>query len=174
MPQKRNPKLCQDIIAATAEIRAMVPLALEAMQTEHEADRTTSLMMDTAEARATIATGDVLSRLGAILVGLKLDPVRMRQNLDLGGGLIMAEAVMLKLGATIGRQHAHDVVYEAAQQAAVEGRPFAALLAADTRVAAHLDAAAIADLLDPVGYTGLCADMARDAARRARQVAAAC
>jgi 3-carboxy-cis,cis-muconate cycloisomerase len=37
MPQKRNPKLCQDIIAASAEIRSCVPLALEAMQTEHEA-----------------------------------------------------------------------------------------------------------------------------------------
>ena len=171
MPQKRNPKLCQDIIAATAEIRAIVPLALEAMQTEHEADRTTSLMMDAAEARAAIATGDVLSRLGTILAGLKLDPARMRRNLDLGGGLIMAEAVMLKLGATIGRQHAHDVVYEAAQQAAVAGRSFASLLAADARVTAHLDPAAIAELLDPTGYTGLCADMARAAAMRARLVA---
>jgi hypothetical protein len=36
-------ELCQDIIAAAAEVRASVPLALEAMQTEHEADRTTSL-----------------------------------------------------------------------------------------------------------------------------------
>ncbi|HYU12406.1 MAG TPA: lyase family protein [Stellaceae bacterium] len=44
MPQKRNPKLCQDIIAASAEIRSCVPLALEAMQTEHEADRTTSVI----------------------------------------------------------------------------------------------------------------------------------
>src|SRR5215472_9396363 len=49
MPQKRNPKLCQDIIAAAAEVRASVPLALEAMQTEHEADRTTSLVMEAAE-----------------------------------------------------------------------------------------------------------------------------
>ena len=49
MPQKRNPKLCQDIIAAAAEVRSAVPLALEAMQTEHEADRTTSLIMDAAE-----------------------------------------------------------------------------------------------------------------------------
>ncbi len=57
MPQKRNPKLCQDIIAAAAEVRASVPLALEAMQTEHEADRTTSLIMDAAEARASIALG---------------------------------------------------------------------------------------------------------------------
>ncbi len=171
MPQKRNPKLCQDVIAAAAEIRAMVPLALEAMQTEHEADRTTSLMMDAAEARACIATGDMLARLAEIMRGLRLDPARMRANLDLGGGLIMAEAVMLQLGATIGRQHAHDAVYDAAQEAAVQRRPFADLLAADARVTAHLDTAAITSLLDPTAYTGLCAEMARDAARRAREAA---
>jgi 3-carboxy-cis,cis-muconate cycloisomerase len=171
MPQKRNPKLCQDIIALTAEVRALVPLALEAMQTEHEADRTTSLMMDSAEARACIAMGDLLSRLGEVLRGLRLDPVRMRRNLDLGGGLIMAEAVMLELGATLGRQHAHDVVYDAAQLAFVEGHPFSKVLAADPRVTAHLDPAAVDGLLDPVAYTGLCADMAREAAGRARIVA---
>jgi adenylosuccinate lyase len=172
MPQKRNPKLCQDIIAAAAEVRMMVPLALEAMQTEHEADRTTSLMMDAAEARACIAMGDLLSRLGEVVRGLHLNPDRMRANLDLGGGLIMAEAVMLELGATMGRQHAHDVVYDASQVAFVQGKPFAALLAADPRVTAHLDATAIAGLLDPTAYTGLCAQMARETAARARAVAA--
>jgi adenylosuccinate lyase len=172
MPQKRNPKLCQDIIALAAEVRALVPLALEAMQTEHEADRTTSLMMDSAEARACIAMGDLLSRLGEVCRGLRLDPVRMRRNLDLGGGLIMAEAVMLQLGATLGRQHAHDVVYDAAQAAFVEGRPFSAVLAADPRLSGHLGAATLEGLLDPLAYTGLCADMARAAAVRARTVGA--
>jgi 3-carboxy-cis,cis-muconate cycloisomerase len=172
MPQKRNPKLCQDIIAAAAEVRASVPLALEAMQTEHEADRTTSLIMEAAEARSAIALGDALARLVEVLKGLRLDPARMRRNLDLGGGLIMAEAVMLNLGAAIGRQHAHDVVYDAAQAAFVEARPFAELLAVDPRVTAHLDSQAIAALLDPTAYTGLCADMARDAALRARATAA--
>jgi len=171
MPQKRNPKLCQDIIAAAAEVRAAVPLALEAMQTEHEADRTTSLIMEAAEARASIALGDALSRLIEVLRGLRLDPDRMRRNLDLGGGLIMAEAIMLNLGAAIGRQHAHDVVYDAAQSAFVEGRPFAELLATDPRITAHLDAEAITALLDPTAYTGLCAEMARDAAARARATA---
>jgi 3-carboxy-cis,cis-muconate cycloisomerase len=171
MPQKRNPKLCQDIIAAAAEIRSQVPLALEAMTTEHEADRTTSLMMDTAESRACIATGDMLSRLGEVMRGLRLDPVRMRANLDLGGGLIMAEAVMLDLGAAIGRQHAHDAVYDAAQDAFVQGRSFGDLLAADQRVTAHLSAEQIRLLLDPTSYTGLCADMAREGASRARSAA---
>jgi len=172
MPQKRNPKLCQDIIAAAAEVRAAVPLALEAMQTEHEADRTTSLIMEAAAARACVATGDMLARLVEVLNGLQLDPARMRKNLDLGGGLTMAEAVMLDLGAAIGRQHAHDVVYDAAQAAFVEGRAFGTVLAEDPRVIAHLDAKAIEKLLDPTAYTGLCAEMARDAAVQARATAA--
>ena len=172
MPQKRNPKLCQDVIALCADVRACVPLALEAMQTEHEADRTTSLMMDAAEARAVIAMGDALGRLGVVTRELGLDPARMRRNLELGGGLIMAEAVMLQLATTLGRQHAHDVVYDAAQAAAVEGRAFAAVLGGDPRVTAHLERAAIDSLLDPVAYSGLCADMAREAAARARCAAA--
>jgi 3-carboxy-cis,cis-muconate cycloisomerase len=171
LPQKRNPKLCQDIIAAAAEVRSAVPLALEAMYTEHEADRTTSLMFDSADARTAVATGDMLARLVEVLRGLRLDPERMRANLDLGGGLIMAEAVMLELGRTIGRQHAHDVVYDAAQAAFVEGKKFGQLLAADPRVAAHLDARAIEALLDPTAYTGLCADLARETALRARNTA---
>ncbi len=95
----------------------------------------------------------------------------MRANLDLGGGLIMAEAVMLDLGATIGRQHAHDVVYDAAQAAFVERKSFSDLLAADKRVTQHLAPAAIGELIDPVGYIGLCAEMAREAAARARAAA---
>jgi adenylosuccinate lyase len=141
------------------------------MQSEHEADRTTSLVMEAAEARACIATGDMLARLVEVLKGLRLDAVRMRKNLDLGGGLIMAEAVMLDLGAAIGRQHAHDVVYDAAQTAFVDGRPFGAVLAEDPRVTAHLDSKAIEKLLDPTAYTGLCAEMAREAAARARTAA---
>jgi adenylosuccinate lyase len=171
MPQKRNPKLCQDVIAAAAELRALVPLALEAAQTEHEADRTTSLMMQEATSRAAILMGDILVRLVQIMRDLTIDPQRMRRNLDLSGGLIMAEAVMLKLGETIGRQHAHDVVYDAAQASATEGRDFGELLAADKRLTKHMSTDQVAALLDPTAYLGLCADMARDAAKRAREIA---
>ena len=63
MPQKRNPKLAQDIVAAAAQIRVLVPLALEAMQTEHEADRTTSMMMDRALIDACGLMGDICNAL---------------------------------------------------------------------------------------------------------------
>jgi len=51
----------------------------------------------------------------------QLDPKRMRANLDLSGGLIMAEAIMLELGTTLGRRHAHDIIYDAAQVARSRG-----------------------------------------------------
>jgi len=79
--------------------------------------------------------------------------------------------VMLDLGTAIGRQHAHDAVYDAAQAAFVENKPFGELLAADARVTAHMPAEQIRTLLDPTAYTGLCAGMARDGAARARALA---
>lgn len=171
MPQKRNPKLCEDILAATAELRTCVPLALEAMQAEHEADSFTTVMMTRALTQACTLTGDVLQRLAMLVDGLQLFPERMRQNLDLSGGLIMAEPLMLELGKQIGRQHAHDVIYEASQAAAVSGRAFRELLAADERVSTRLSAAQIDALLDPALYSGLCRQFAEQAAQRARSVA---
>ncbi len=172
MPQKRNPKLTQDIVAAAAEVRALVPLALEAMQTEHEADRTTSMMMDRAVAQACMLTGDILQRLDVVLSGLQVFPERMRRNLDLSGGLIMAESLMLELGKQIGRQRAHDVVYDAAQAAATEGRAFRELLMEDERVSTHFTPPQIDALIDPARYTGLCPQFAERGAARAREVAA--
>ena len=48
MPQKRNPRLCQEILAWSTEVRTYVPMALESMQTEHEADGSTGKMIDMA------------------------------------------------------------------------------------------------------------------------------
>ena len=75
---------------------------------------------------------------------------------------------MLGLGRAIGRQSAHEVVYDAARG---EGTTFAAVLKHDPRVTAHLDAAAIDRLLDPAGHTGMSEGLARAAAQRARSTA---
>ena len=171
MPQKRNPKLSQDVVAGAAEIRALVPLALEAMQTEHEADRTTSVMMNCAINDACVLTGDILQRLIALFSGIQVFPDRMRRNLDLSGGLIMAEAVMLELGKQIGRQRAHDVVYDAAQASAVEGRPFRETLAEAEEVSTGLSGEQLDRLLDPAHYTGMCGRFAHQGAELARETA---
>src|SRR5437773_9835112 len=76
MPQKRNPKLSQDIIAAAAQIRALVPLALAATQTAHEADRTPRSMMSRALVQACELTGDMPQRLIVLMDGLQVFPER--------------------------------------------------------------------------------------------------
>ena len=173
MPQKRNPKLSQDVVAAAAQVRALVPLALEAMQTEHEADRTTSVMFDRAITEACALTGDILERLIALFSGLTLFPEHMRKNLDISGGLIMSEALMLELGTQMGRQRAHDVVYEAAQASFTGGRPFRELLVEDAQVRAKLTSDQVTELIDPARYTGLCRQFAEEGALRAQNTASA-
>jgi 3-carboxy-cis,cis-muconate cycloisomerase len=78
----------------------------------------------------------------------------MRRNLDAGGGLIMAEAVMMGLAPQLGRGAAHDAVHHACDIALAEGITLAAALARDSRIAALLDTGAIARLTDPAGYLG--------------------
>lgn len=172
MPQKRNPKLCQDIIADETHVRSLVPLALEAMLGDHEADGSRSMMIDRALRQSVELSGDILVRLLDVVSGLRVFPERMRRNLELSGGLIMSESLMLELGRAIGRQRAHDVVYEAAQKAATSGEAFASLLAKDEEIAARLGAERLAGMLDPTRYTGDSARQAGEQAARARGVAA--
>ncbi len=169
MPQKRNPILCQDVMASAAQVRALVPLALDAMMTEHEANRMTTVMMRAALGPACIHMGDCLGRLNAIAEGLELFPARMRENLDLTGGMILSEAIMMELGKALGRQEAHDVVYDAIEDVLAGKVSFTAALAKAPKLVAELSPDAVQAMLDPAGYTGLCADMAREQAALARQ-----
>jgi len=118
-------------------------------------------------------TGDLLQRLIVLFDGLQVFPARMRENLDLSGGLIMAEALMLELGKQIGRQRAHDAVYDAAQASVTQSRPFRDTLAEDPHVSAGFSQAQVDALLDPARYTGLCREFAERGAAAGREIAAA-
>jgi adenylosuccinate lyase len=170
MPHKRNPQLADDCIAISAEVRALVPLALEATLHDHEVDGAHTAMLQDALERACVLSGDLLVRLHTILNGLTVDEDRMRANLGLTGGLITSEAVMLALGRRIGRQVAHEVVYEATRTLG-PGTTFAAALRADSRITDHLADAELDALLDPSTHVGLSADLARASAAHGREVA---
>ncbi len=172
MPQKRNPILCQDIIADADKVRGLVTLGLEAMMTEHEANRATTVMMRGAIGPAAIHVGDILGRLIVVAKDIALDPTRMRANLELTGGMILSEAIMMELGKKLGRQVAHDLVYDAVEEVRAGRADFSTALAGDARIRDSMGAASADKFLDPAVYTGLCVDMAREQAARARQVAA--
>ena len=168
MPQKRNPKRSQRIVANAARMRGYVNLSLESMQEEHEADASGQQMINAAIDQTCILTDEIILGLIDLFDGVNLYPERMRRNLDLSGGLIMSEQIMLELGKEIGRQRAHDVVYDAAQKSVNEGRSFLDTLAEEEDVVARLSKDQIAELLDPENYMGLCSYFAFTFGARAR------
>jgi 3-carboxy-cis,cis-muconate cycloisomerase len=89
-----------------------------------------------------------------VLNGLQVDEKRMRSNLDITKGLIVSEAVMMGLGPYLGRQYAHDLVYDICRKVVATGRPLVDLLAESAEITKHLDRAALAKLCDPANYLG--------------------
>jgi 3-carboxy-cis,cis-muconate cycloisomerase len=93
------------------------------------------------------------------LAGLIVDEKKMDENLAVSRGLIVAEAVMMGLAPQIGRQEAHDVVYDACRLANEKGLSLAEALLADPRVADRIDRATIERLTSPKNYLGLAPSM---------------
>ncbi|MDE2006289.1 MAG: 3-carboxy-cis,cis-muconate cycloisomerase, partial [Rhodospirillales bacterium] len=154
MPQKRNPIASEYIHAAARGVQALVPLMLGAMAQDHERGTGPWQAEALAIPQAFVLTHGALCHARTIAEGLTVDAARMRRNLDLTGGLIVAEAVMMGLAPMLGRGEAHHVVKHACDVALAKGVGLAEALARAPEVAGRLDAAAIARLTDPAGYLG--------------------
>ena len=154
MPQKRNPISCEIILAAAKVVRQNAGLMLDAMAADHERATGPWQLEWVAIPEAFIATGGALRQARFMLEGLIVDAERMRRNLDLTGGLIVAEAVMMALAQHTGRQTAHDVVYGACRAALDKGTTLLSELERQPEVTRHLDKARLAQLTDPVNYLG--------------------
>jgi 3-carboxy-cis,cis-muconate cycloisomerase len=154
MPQKRNPIASEYILAASRTVQALVPVMLGAMAQDHE--RATGPWQGEALAlpQAFVLTHGALLHARAIAEGMVVDAQRMRQNLDLTHGLIVAEAVMMGLAPVLGRGEAHHVVRHACDIALVERLPLADALSRDPKVTSRLDRAAIERMTDPASYLG--------------------
>jgi 3-carboxy-cis,cis-muconate cycloisomerase len=154
MPQKRNPISCEYILALAKVVRQQAGLMLDAMAVDYERATGPWQLEWVAVPQAFIAAGGALRQARFMLEGLVVDAGRMRRNLDLTGGLIVAEAVMMALAEHTGRGAAHDVVYDACRAALEKGSTLLAELERRPEVTRHLDAKRLAQLTDPVNYLG--------------------
>ncbi|MCG8543815.1 MAG: adenylosuccinate lyase family protein [Alphaproteobacteria bacterium] len=159
LPQKRNPILCQPLVATGRVLREKTALALDAMVQDHERGIGPMHLEWSILPESFVLTGGALENAIGILDGLVVDEARMRANLDMLNGLIMSEAVMMGLAPHIGRNQAHDVVYEACAACADGGATLRDILLADARIAEHLSATEIDAMLDPSNYLGTAREM---------------
>jgi len=168
LPHKQNPVAAISAVAAAMRAPGLVAGLLGAMAHEHEraAGAWHAEWRPFSELLQTV--GSAAAWLRDCLEHLEVDVARMRANLDLTHGAVLAERVTTALAADLGRHTAHKLVEAAARQAFASGRPLADVLAGTDEVAARLDAEAIGRLLDPAGYLGATDELIRRALRAHR------
>ena len=159
MPQKRNPISSELMLAASKGVRQHAGLMLDAMIQDFERATGPWHAEWMAIPESFVLTAGALHQAKFALGGLIVDEAQMAKNLDISRGLIVAEAVMMGLAPQIGRQQAHDVVYDACRVVNEKGGTLAEALAADPQVSDRIDRATIDRLTAPRNYLGLAPQM---------------
>jgi len=159
MPHKRNPAICETMITVGRTLRYHVAAMQEAMIQVHERDSAIWKMEWKALPELCLGTALLLKLGGHVLENLTVNREKMRANLDLLGGLLLSERVMFHLAEKLGKQTAHEVVYEAAMHAQEHGTTLEAALARDPRLKGALSGNELGALLDPTTYVGLAPEL---------------
>lgn len=159
MPQKRNPISSELMLAAAKAVRQHAGLMVDAMVQDFERATGPWYAEWIALPESFLYTAGALHQAQFALGGLTVDAQRMRQNLGMSRGLIVAEAVMMRLAPTLGRQAAHDLVYEACRTVHAQNCTLAEALSSMPAIAQHFDADAIQQMTDPANYLGLAPQM---------------
>src|SRR6266849_4706597 len=159
MPQKRNPVSCLYIHATTALVRQHAAALLEAAVADHERSTGPWEIEWIAVPDIFLLASGALAHSRRLLDGIEIDAERMRATREMTNGLIVSEAVMMGLGPHLGRQRAHDLVYDICRKVAATGQPLVDLLAQDADISKHLTRAALAKMCDPGSYLGLAGEM---------------
>ncbi|QCI66703.1 3-carboxy-cis,cis-muconate cycloisomerase [Phreatobacter stygius] len=154
MPHKRNPMLSATILGAANLAPQLLAAVAAGGAGEHE--RFTGGWQAEWLALPELArlAGGALHRAAELLEGLEVRPERMRANLGLTDGLLMAEAVQMALAPALGRLAAHDLIEAACRKAVAEGRGLLDVLAEDSVIAGAASRDELAGLLDPARYLG--------------------
>ena len=154
MPHKRNPVRAAIAIAAAIRAPGLVSTLLSAMPQEHERGLGGWQAEWDTLPELVIVAGEAARAVAGALDTLVVDPVRMRSNLEMTGGLVLAEAVALRLASGLGKADAHAHIERAARRAADEHRRFADVLAEDPAIMAIMDRSGIEQALSADDYLG--------------------
>jgi 3-carboxy-cis,cis-muconate cycloisomerase len=159
MPQKRNPISCLYIHSTVALVRQHVAALLEAAVADHERSTGPWEIEWISLPEIFLLASGALAQTSLLVSGLEVDADRMRANLDLTRGMIVSEAVMMRLGPHLGRQRAHDLVYDLCRKVTATGEPLVDQLAQNSEISTHFTHTELAEMCDPQSYLGLAGEM---------------
>ena len=155
MPHKRNPFISSEIVSYGRLARSVMVDALTAMEGTNERDARSLFMENEFLTRACCLTDAALSQSLILMKDIEIHYPNIQRNLDLSGGLIYAEALMMKLAKKYGRLKAHEIIYELAQKSINENMNFKEILITDSRVNQVLSLTDLDNIMEPSQYIGL-------------------
>lgn len=166
MPHKRNPVGCAAILTATQRTPGLMATLYASQIQQHE--RALGGWQAEWEVLPELITlaGGVLAQSDQLVRGMQVDAQKMRADLGITHGLIMAESVTLALATFIGKGDAHHLIETLCHQALDEKRPLLQLLENDPRLTAYFSPAELTALLDPSKATGSAAYFVRQVLAR--------
>ena len=154
MPQKRNPISCLYIHANISVVRQLAASLMDAMVADHERSTGPWEIEWVALPEIFCLMSGALKQTKFILQGLEVDAAQMRRNIDMTHGLVMSEAVMMGLGPFLGREVAHDLVYDICRDALKQKRPLIDLLAEHPQINQHVSRQQLEQFCDPMNNLG--------------------
>jgi adenylosuccinate lyase len=151
MPHKRNPVRSERITGLARVIRGNLQAALENTVLWHERDISHSSAERVILPDSTMALDFMLAEMTEVLEGIHVYPERMRENLDVGGGIVFSQNVLLALvDAGMTRDDAYAIVQGAAASAWDEGSSFRDTISREPAVTERLSEERLAELFDPM------------------------
>lgn len=175
LPHKRNPVEAIRVRAAVTRVPGLVATLLGCMGQPHErAAGEWQAEWEPLRELLHLAGGAAGGTVDA-LAALDVDAARMRANLGLTNGLVLAEAVATRLAERLGRQRANEIVRQAAGKVRDTGRSLRSVLGDDAAVTDVLSGPELDAALDPAAYLGAADEFVSRAlaAHAARRTAAA-
>jgi 3-carboxy-cis,cis-muconate cycloisomerase len=159
MPQKRNPIGCAYITAMNATVRQLSASLFEAMVEDHERSTGPWEIEWIVLPQISTLTHATMEHTRKLLEGLEVHKDAMQKNLEVSKGGIVSEAVMMGLGPAMGRQKAHDLVYDLCRRAQKEDKALLDLLLEDEECKkagiSETELRSLCDLANYLGYSTL-------------------
>lgn len=161
MPHKRNPVKSERTVGLAALLKGHANTMGSLVENHDERDAGLWYAEYAIIPEAFLYLHRALYNVRETLGDLGVHAETMRENMEIHGGLVNSEAVMMALADSVGRVTAHDIVYDAAMKTYESDRTFEEILLDEERVAEALSPQELAELTDPTNYTGVSDQIAR-------------
>ena len=161
MPQKRNPISSEIMLACSKLLKENHASMLDAMVLDHERATGQWHIEWHAIPNAFLVASSSFSSAKYLLEGLEVSPEKMKDNIYKTNGLIVAESVMMALAPKMGRQIAHDLVYDCCRVSITKNISFIDTLLKNKEISNIFNKTDLLEIIDPSNYLGAAPAMAK-------------